>query len=130
MIKSIIYILVLCIIIAGLQFVTTLPWWIFTIPLVLIGIWHSHKGINRIPFLSGFIAGFIVWAGATLFFHNSYAGNSIVTLGSLIGFSPFVTVLLIGAVGGILAGLSVFSGALLFKKDSNYRLDIGAEHKL
>ncbi len=131
MIRSVIYILVLVLLITGISLITILPWWTFTIPCFLIGIWHSHKKINGYPFSSGFLAGFIVWAGSTVFFHKYFGGNVINTLSGLLNnISPVLVILLIGAIGGLMTGLAVFTGSMLFKKEEMYKLNLAAEHTM
>lgn len=129
MLRFILYILALCVVITGVQLIGQLPWWTFTIPCFGIGIWHGRKRLNTMPFLSGFIAGFIVWAGASLFFHRLFGGKALDMLANLINMQSYVAVLLIGITGGLLAGLAVFSGWLLLKKEEKYKLNLSAEEQ-
>lgn len=76
------------------------------------------------PFLSGFLAGFILWAGATLYFHSRYGGGTTGVVAGLLGVQKPVAIFFIGLLGGVLTGLSTLSGFMLFKKEDKEGLNI------
>lgn len=76
------------------------------------------------PFFTGFLAGFILWAGATLFFHSRFGGNTLDIVGGLLKVQTPVSIFAIGLIGALLTGLSVLSGFMLFKKEDKEGLNI------
>lgn len=76
------------------------------------------------PFFTGFLAGFILWAGATLFFHSRFGGSMPGVVAGLLGVQKLVAILLIGLLGGLLTALSTLSGYMLFKKEDKEGLNI------
>ena len=91
-------------------------WWLFLIPCFLTGILFAYRKKVIAPLIYGFIAGFIVWVGATLYFHLKYAGDSITLMANLFGIPIMIFFVLIGCIGGLLTGLSIYSGYSLLKK--------------
>ena len=122
--KTIIYILIIIVTCALVQSVSVLPWWTFVIPVFLIGILMSKKEVNKMPFFTGFLAGFILWVAATFFFHLRYGGRTLEVIPSLINFKKPVAVIIIGLIGGLITGLSLLSGYMLFKKEDKDGLKI------
>lgn len=76
------------------------------------------------PFFTGFLAGFILWLGATLFFHASYGGDTLDKVSGLLGYKKPITMFIIGLIGALLTGLSVLAGYMFFKKGDKEGLDI------
>jgi hypothetical protein len=95
------------------QRIVFFPWWVFLVPVFLLGAllplgkWKVHS------FLFGFLAGFLVWTLSTFFFEVSYKGEITTVLGKMISVPYYILYLIIGFIGGILTGLSFYSGFLL-----------------
>lgn len=122
--KTIIYILAIAVVCTLFQSLTALPWFTFVIPCFFIGVYMGKKEVNKIPFFTGFLAGFLVWAGATIFFEARFGGTSLNVVSGLFGFNKAITLIIIGLVGAILTGLAVLSGYMLFKKEDKEGLKI------
>lgn len=122
--KTTIYILIIIVVCALVQSVTVLPWWSFTVPVFFIGVLMGKKQVNKMPFFTGFLAGFIIWVAATFFFHIRYGGRTLEVIPSLINFKKPVAVIIIGLIGGLITGLSLLSGYMLFKKEDKDGLKI------
>jgi hypothetical protein len=123
-VKTIIYILLLVVTIVIFQLISFLPWWAFVIPAFFIGIYMAKKDVTKMPFLTGFLAGFIVWAGATLFFHAQHGGNILEVLPGLLGMKKTMSLTVIGLIGAFLTGLAVLAGNMFFKKEDKEGLNI------
>ncbi|HVI46693.1 MAG TPA: hypothetical protein VM802_17575 [Chitinophaga sp.] len=87
------------------------PWWAFIIPLVLLGAALKWWQLRFYYFLPGFLAGFIVWAGANFFYDATLHGTVFLRMGQLLGTPPFVVPLLAGLAGGLLGGLALYTGS-------------------
>ncbi|MBL7728001.1 MAG: hypothetical protein JNM68_09960 [Dinghuibacter sp.] len=122
--KTLIYIVAIALTCVLFQSLTMLPWYTFVIPCFFIGVYMGKKEVNKMPFFTGFLAGFLVWAGATVFFEMRFGGNSLNVMAGLLGMNKIVTLLLIGLVGALLTGLAVLSGYMLFKKEDKEGLKI------
>lgn len=76
------------------------------------------------PFFTGFLAGFILWVGATLFFHSRFGGSTLDVIAGLLKVQKPIAIFVIGLIGALLTGLSVLSGYMLFKKEDKEGLNI------
>lgn len=87
------------------------PWWSFIIPLILLGAALKWRRQHFYYFLSGFLAGFIVWTGANFYYDATLHGTVFQRMGQVIGMPPFVVPLLSGLAGGLLGGLALYTGS-------------------
>nr|WP_295875062.1 hypothetical protein [uncultured Chitinophaga sp.] len=87
------------------------PWWSFVVFLVPAGMAMRYKKWQAAFFIAGFLSGFLIWTGASLYFE--YTGNGIVLQKTalLLGTSRVLVVLGTGMIGGLISGLSLFTGA-------------------
>jgi hypothetical protein len=96
---------------AGVQLI--LPWWGILPVCALIGFLTAP--INHSPFLAGFIALFIVWAGYAGFI--DYQNESILSARVIrlfpVPHHSFVLLLLTGILGGLMGGMSTLTGHTL-----------------
>jgi len=95
-----------------------LPWWSFIIPVVALGIVMTIKKWSRAGFGLGFLAGFLTWAGANLYFDAALQGAVLDKLGLLLSVPAIVIVLLSGIIGGLLTGLALYTGKALVAERS------------
>lgn len=89
------------------KFIRGLPWWGFVIPLVVLGMVMTWKRVGASYFTIGFLTGFLVWIGGSLFFHFRFNG---IFLGQ---FKPVIQIILLivaGIIGGIVTGLALYVG--------------------
>lgn len=93
-----------------LKYQDTLPWWVFSVPVLLLGIFFPHRKWQVHTFLTGFIAGFTVWVAMNVYFNAIYPGKLIERLQYLFGIKQILIFLLSGVLGGILTGLSFYTG--------------------
>jgi hypothetical protein len=92
---------------------SSLPWWCFVLPLLPAGMAMAYKDWKAAFFATGFLAGFLIWIGANLYFE--YTGNGIVLdkTAQLLHISRTMVLLGAGVIGGLLSGLSLFTGATI-----------------
>jgi hypothetical protein len=97
-----------------------LPWWSFVIPVLVVGVVITKKEWKVACFPIGFLAGFLVWASANWFFDIKYSGIFL----DRFGFGIKLLLLLVsGIVGGLLTGLSLYTGrSLAFDKKAEIKL--------
>jgi hypothetical protein len=98
------------------RMINNLPWWAFVIPVLVLGIVIALKKLEVSTFTVGFIAGFLIWFGAHLFFDLTSSATILVRLGLLISVSKFVVMLISGLIGGLISGLALYTGNLSFHK--------------
>jgi hypothetical protein len=94
-----------------------LPWWGFIVPVILIGILSALFNWQIAAFTIGFLSGFIVWAGASYYFEYAFGGTMFHKLGALMSVPGIVVILLSGLVCGLLSGLGLYAGRLLFSQN-------------
>lgn len=113
--------LIIIIIIIPVQMITYFPWWSFIIFAIATGVWIDVRKYKISPFLTGFIAGFLIWFLGNVYFHFSYGG-------SLFSNEKNIPVYLIligsGLIGGILTGLSIYVGSQILKESSSPSIKI------
>lgn len=90
------------------------PWWLFTLPVFLLGIIAGLKKWNIASFLSGFGGGFIAWFGGSFYYGSIKNPVIIGRVASLMGLPPVVVLTVSGIIGGVLAGLALYSGKKIF----------------
>lgn len=113
--RTIIYILLIAIITIVVQALGVLPWWSYLVFTAIFGVIMPFKGIKISSFFCGFWAGASVWIGATLFFQAKLEGDMIPIFADIFSINSEVLLLVIGFIGGLLTGLSVYTGALFRK---------------
>jgi ATP/ADP translocase len=107
----------------------SLPWWSFLVPLFLLGIllplqkWRVHA------FLTAFLAGFLTWISATIFYEKMYNGEILASLSGIMEFKPVILYVIIGLIGGVLSGLAFYSGFLLRRGREELKLEISTNKK-
>jgi hypothetical protein len=92
------------------RMVNNLPWWFFAVPVLVLGIVVTLKKWQVSGFTIGFIAGFLTWFGANLFFDLTLNGAVLARLGLLLSVPKFVVMLISGMIGGLITALALFAG--------------------
>ncbi len=92
------------------RMINSLPWWIFVIPVLTLGIVITIKKWEVSSFSVGFIAGFLVWFGANLYFDLTLNGIILGRVGLLLAVPKFVVLLISGVIGGLLTALALYTG--------------------
>ncbi|NSL91003.1 hypothetical protein ECE50_029530 [Chitinophaga sp. Mgbs1] len=99
--------LILTAILLGTRLTDIFPWWSFVIPVLITGVvitWYHWKVHS---FFVGFITGFTVWTGVSLWF--CFTSDSLILL--RFGWSAGAVILLAsGLIGGILTALALYTG--------------------
>lgn len=95
------------------QLINVFPWWTFLIPCFILGVILPFYEWKVSSFVSGVASGFLVWFFSMMYFEMYYDGEIMQRTAEIIGFSYVVILLISGLIGGILTGLSVYSGFLL-----------------
>jgi hypothetical protein len=111
--KKIITFAIIILVSIVVQLIPFLPWWSFLVPIFLMGVVLPLERWKIPPFLMGFIAGFLVWSLATLYFETIYKGEIMSKISKIIAVPDYLIYGIIGFIGGILTGLSLYSGFLL-----------------
>jgi hypothetical protein len=88
----------------------SLPWWFFAIPVLVLGIVTGLQKWDLSAFLVGFVAGFLIWFGANLYFDLTVNGIIVNRLGLLLYVPDFVILLVSGIIGGLLTALALYTG--------------------
>lgn len=99
--------------IIGVNLLPALPWWTFTIPVAVIGFIAGIKRWQVNCFATGFITGFITWAGANIIYDMYKGGNVLLTVAHSSGLSKPLLLLVAGTIGGLLTGLALYTGKSL-----------------
>jgi hypothetical protein len=87
-----------------------LPWWSFVIPVSILGVIISYRKWNVPGFAVGFIAGFMVWLMANLYFDITLGGTILNKMALLLSLSKITLLLFSGIIGGVLTGLALYTG--------------------
>lgn len=100
------------IIIAGL--IENLPWPSFVIPVIILGAVTKYLKWEMYSFQIAFLSGFLVW-----FIFNSFTSlfnNDIVMdkISGLIQLPKTIVLMFSGIIGGLLTGLSFYTGRAIF----------------
>jgi hypothetical protein len=110
----------LFLIIIGTKMFSVIPWWGFVIPVFLFGMMTAVKQWEIPALFLGFLAGFIIWFGANLFFHLSYDGIILNRIGIGVG---ILILFFSGLIGGLLTALAFYTGkSLVGNKQADLQL--------
>ncbi len=106
--------------ILAVKMLPVVPWWTFVVPVLLMGAIFIRLNWKIAYFTVGFLAGFCIWMGGNILFHQIYGGTMLEKFG------PLLKVALLfasGLMGGLLSGLALYAGKeLLFDKRKEYKL--------
>lgn len=116
--KKIISVLIIIIVTSVIQLITILPWWSFVVPACILGITLPFQRWRISSFTAGFMAGFIVWLGTTLFFNSYYTGKITDKIALLIGLPQILLIVVVGIIGGMVTGLAVYTGESILSQKS------------
>jgi hypothetical protein len=84
-----------------------LPWWIFVVPVMVLGA-LAAVAKYEIPYFSmGFLSGAVVWIVSNLYFNFIYGGYLIHRIGTGLGALALGGA---GLIGGLLTGLAFYTG--------------------
>ena len=117
--KKIIAFTIVVLVLIIMQQITFLQWWIFLVPIFFLGLLLPFEKWKVSSFRLGFFAGFSVWLLSTLYFEMVYEGHMINLIGEMMNLPYFLVYIIIGFLGGILTGLSLYSGFLLKRGKTN-----------
>lgn len=103
--------------------ISDLPWWSFTCPLFLLGMLVERYQWSTKSFWIGALAGFLVWGGAMIFYERKYDSMILKKIAEAMSVDKMVLVLISGCIGGILAGLALYTGTKIFGKRADKDLE-------
>jgi hypothetical protein len=109
--------LIIVILASGL--IDSLPWWFFIIPVLLFGMITQVMEWTGAGFSIGFSAGFLVWFGGNFYYGFVFGGATLQKIGHIYSLPGYVTLLLSGLPGGILAGLAFYVGKNILRPGEN-----------
>ncbi|MEN5057167.1 hypothetical protein [Sphingobacterium kitahiroshimense] len=99
----------------AISFCYFLPWWSFSVVLILVGVIIRRLGWDIASFTVGFASGLIVWMGAQTLFDINFNGILLNKVASFVSITkPFLFVLT-GLLGGLVSGFALSSGYQLLK---------------
>jgi hypothetical protein len=96
------------------QFIYILPWWSFIIPLLFICVFINVKKMKVHTFLIGFLCGFLIWSCGNFYLGVVKDNILIYKIAQLMALSKVTIVLISGLIGGVLSGLSIYTGDKIF----------------
>lgn len=100
-----------------------LPWWSFTVPVVLLGVVIKLKRWNVGSFSMGFLAGFLVWFGSNLYFDFTLSSSVLNKISLILSIPKILILLASGILGGLLTGLSLYTGKKMLTQDEIHDLE-------
>jgi hypothetical protein len=101
------------------RLIDTLPWWIFVIPVLALGVTITLKKWEISSFSVGWLCGFLIWIGANLYFDQMLDGDILTKIGRLLSVPKIVVLLVSGIIGGLLTGLALYTGkAAVYKREA------------
>lgn len=101
------------------RLIDTLPWWIFVIPVLALGVTITLKKWEISSFSVGWLSGFLIWIGANLYFDKMLDGDILTKIGLLLSVPKMIVLLVSGIIGGLLTGLALYTGkAAVYKKEA------------
>ena len=110
--------LVSIILIAAISFAACLylPWWLITVAGFVVAAVIPQKPI--LSFLSGFLGGFLLWAGMSWWLSaaNEHLFAHKISLLIIKTDSPFLLIAVTGLIGGLAAGLGALTGSFVRSK--------------
>ena len=105
--KSLLTLLVITLVV---RLLPGIPWWSCVVPVIVAGLIMKLRHWQTSFFGIGFLAGFLLWSIANLYFDIKYPGDILTSVGSLL-FLPKIGVITIsGIIGGLLTGLAFYTG--------------------
>lgn len=122
--KKIITLVIVIIVSTAVQLVDGLPWWSFVVPVFLLGVFLPLQKWKVPSFVWGFIAGFLVWTLTTIFYEQKFDGEVMSKAAHIANVNAFLLYLLVGAIGGILSGLALYSGFLMRRGREELKLEL------
>jgi hypothetical protein len=102
------------ILILAASIIAVIPWWSYVLPVFIVGITLSRLNWNIPGFWLGFVSGFCTWLAAYIFYGILYNGIILGKLAELLAIPQFVIILLACTVNGIVSGLALYSGYVVF----------------
>ena len=108
---------ILCVVIFLVRLLSDLPWWGFIIPVMALGVLLEWKNIRYSTFAAGFLAGFVIWVGASVYFDSTTGGNILYRMGLLLSVPKIVVIFASGIIGGGLTGLALYCGKCMVSFD-------------
>lgn len=105
--KSLIILLLLILI---TRLIPGLPWWSFVVVVVITGTVINYLEWQTSFFGIGFLAGFLLWTGATFYFDVTQAGNVLASVGKLLFLPKAAVIAISGIIGGFVTGLAFYTG--------------------
>ncbi|MEZ2338444.1 hypothetical protein AB6735_22540 [Mucilaginibacter sp. RCC_168] len=115
LIQNTLIIMIIGIIMMTLSNIDFLPWWVFLLPVLILGIIISLLKLNLKVFILGFIAGFVIWFGGNLFFDIKYNGFVLAKLANVLSVPKLLLPLVSGIIGGVITGLAMYVGKNVLK---------------
>lgn len=119
--------LILLLLISGIRSIPYLPWWSFTIAVAITGTMINYRAWKTSFFGIGFLAGFILWAGANFYFDMTQAGDILTSVGKLLFVPKIVVIAISGIIGGLLTGLSFYTGKNVITTETTTMLETNSK---
>ena len=115
-IKNILVIVICGIVIVSMGNIDRLPWWIFLLPVMIVGYGLTLLKWDLNAFMVGFISGFLIWFFGNLLFDVQYDGFIIAKMAGLLNVPKVLLFFLSGIIGGVITGLAMYIGQNILKR--------------
>lgn len=113
--KQIVILIIIIIIELLVSRIETSPWWFFIIPILIFGILIAYRKVNIGAFITGFIAGFIVWSLGNIYYDILGSGLMLKRMAGLFFIHKTFFLLITGLIGGFMTGLALYTGKTIFQ---------------
>ena len=115
-IKNILVIVICGIVIVSMGNIDRLPWWIFLLPVMIVGYGLTLLKWDLNAFMVGFISGFLIWFFGNLLFDVQYDGFILAKMAGLLNVPKVLLFFLSGIIGGVITGLAMYIGQNILKR--------------
>lgn len=114
--NNVIAFVILLLLLFSMGSVEILPWWVFTIPVILFGMIGHRMHWKIAYFRVGFLSGFVVWFGINVFYDLTLNGLIYDRMALLLSLDKIVVLFFSGITGGLLTGLALYTGGSIALK--------------
>ena len=104
----------LIVLIVAVRQIPSFPWWTFVIPAFVWGMFAAFRKWDVRGFPIGFLIGLGIWVVASLFFDARSGGIAMSRIALLFAIPKWLLIGISGVIGGLLTGLSLYTGKGLF----------------
>lgn len=98
------------------RMIDSIPWWSFAVVVLLFGVVVTLLQWRFAAFTVGFVAGFLVWAGANIYYSMTLSGSVFSQLGQMLYLPGFLIIPISSILGGLITGIALYTGRALVRQ--------------